>query len=236
MHLFADETTASQGSRARSSGSAPNALIESSRSLRPFSAVTAAISSTGFRMPDEVSQCTSTTCVMAGSAVQRGCDFGGARGKVVALVDQLVRPVHIAQRLRNPQAVGAVRQHQRLAVARDEAAEHRLDGERAAALHRHALPVVGPAGDGDEPTAKLRRHCPEVTIPGPPVAQHRLLDLERCGQRARRQQERLAGGRVREGRRVGLSLDQHCPAPPLPRPSVSIPKSASASCSGRRHL
>ena len=74
--------------------------------------------------------------------VERRGHFVAARRQIVALVDQPVGAPEILHRLRGPQPIGAVGQHQQLAVARHERAEHRLDRERAAALDRHAIELA----------------------------------------------------------------------------------------------
>ena len=60
-------TTASIGVADTSIGSAPNELIASTIRRRPWRATTAAIAASGFRMPVEVSQWMSPTCVIDAS-------------------------------------------------------------------------------------------------------------------------------------------------------------------------
>ena len=136
-----------------------------------------------------------------GVGVERGGDFGAARRHVVALVDERVGAAEVVERLRDALAVGAVGEHQRLAVAGDERGEHRFDHEGAAALHRDAVEFAAViAGHLDEASPHLGGHRAEIAVPGPPVAQHRLLDGARGGQRAGGEQERLA----QRGRGKGL--------------------------------
>ncbi len=75
-----DATRASKGTRRASSGMAPKALIASISRRRPCRAVTAAISSTGFSTPEVVSQCTTTTCVTAGSRASAASSAAGSAG------------------------------------------------------------------------------------------------------------------------------------------------------------
>ena len=67
-HLLLDATTASNGVLDVSSGRTPNELIASISRDRRCSAVTFATVSIGFKMPDVVSQWTTATWVIAGSA------------------------------------------------------------------------------------------------------------------------------------------------------------------------
>src|SRR4029450_11495596 len=80
-HLFAEDTIASNGTRRASRGSAPNALIESSRRRRPRRAITAAISATGLSPPDVVSQCTRATWVLAPSPARAASPGAGSTAR-----------------------------------------------------------------------------------------------------------------------------------------------------------
>ena len=60
---------------------------------------------------------------------------------------------HHLRELRHPRAVGAVDQHQQVAVARHQRVDRRLDRERAAALHRHADVRVRRRATSDEQLA-----------------------------------------------------------------------------------
>jgi hypothetical protein len=154
--------------------------------LRPFFAVAAAISSSGLRIPELVSQI----------GVQHAFDFGAARWQVVAFVEHRAGAAQVAERGRDALAVRAVGEHERMAVARQEAAQHRLDAIAAAALQRHAVVFAGGiTRDFQQARAQLRGHRPEVAIPRAPVAQHRLPGRERGGERPWRQQIRFAAGR-----------------------------------------
>ncbi|MCY1376006.1 hypothetical protein D9M69_634620 [compost metagenome] len=68
MHLFEEAATASKWTSRLSSGRAPNALIESTSRRRPWRLASAAMASTGLRMPLVVSQWTVKMWVMAVSA------------------------------------------------------------------------------------------------------------------------------------------------------------------------
>ena len=104
----------------------------------PWRATTAAISGSGLRMPVDVSQWMRPTCVIDGSCASRrstSCAVVGTSSAVSNVVRR--RPI-ISRELRHALAVGAVDQHQHVAVARHQRVDRRLDRERAAALQRHA--------------------------------------------------------------------------------------------------
>ena len=118
------------------------------------------------------------------------------RRQVVPLVDQRVGAAEILHGLRGAQTIGAVGENQHLAVLRHEGAEHRLNAEGTGALDRHAVIfALAVADQRQQAAAQIGGHRPEIAIPGPPVAQHRLLDGVGCGQRSRRQQIGLTQGR-----------------------------------------
>ena len=99
---------------------------------------------------------------------------------------------HHLRELGEPRAVGAVDQHQHVAVARDQRVDRRLDRERAAALHRHADVGVLAVDDVEQLAPHFGRDRVEVRVPRAPVAQHRRLRGERRRDGARRQQDRIA--------------------------------------------
>src|SRR5262249_58215143 len=69
MHLFDDAATASTAISRTSSGRAPKALMESISRRRPARATTLATSAIGLWTPEVVSQWTTKTWLMAGSAL-----------------------------------------------------------------------------------------------------------------------------------------------------------------------
>ena len=148
MHLLAEDTMASKQTDPISSGSAPKALMESIRSLRPARSTASDISATGLRMPELVSQWTSRTWVMSGSASRMAATSGAARRQVVALVD------HHKARGPDSQASGpraCRRRHWRApgpCRPSHEGAEHGLDREgcRLPCIGTHSYsPAVSPA-------------------------------------------------------------------------------------------
>ena len=137
MHLFEEAATASKVTARESSGSAPKALMASTRRRLPCRAAISAISSIGLRMPLVVSHCTAKTWVIALLALEDALDRGEIRRRVLRrLVDDGLAAGDVEDAL-GALAVGAVDQHQHLAAARHESGQHRLDREGARALHRH---------------------------------------------------------------------------------------------------
>ena len=132
---------------------------------------------------------------------QRLGHFRAARRQVVALVDQGMSAAQIAHRLRRAQSVCPVRQDQHLAIPGNEGAQHRLDTVATGALHGHTIIGLRPRPDQPQKARPhLARHGAKILVPASPVAQHRLFDLERRGQRSGGQQIRLAqfrGGKRR---------------------------------------
>jgi hypothetical protein len=77
----------------------------------------------------------------------------------------------IGERLGRALSIGAIGQHQDLAVPRHERAEHGFHRKGAAALHRHAFELTGAiARELQEPPAEVRGHGPEIHVPRAPVA------------------------------------------------------------------
>ena len=89
------------------------------------------------------------------------------------------RPAVVARHPDHALAIGAVDQHQKLAVAGHEGPEHRLDHEGAAALERHGDVTAFGAGELDQARPHSGVELDEVAIARAPVAQHRLLDGQR---------------------------------------------------------
>ena len=127
----------------------------------------------------------------------RGIHLEGAlehrRGRVPVFrqVDRGVLPVEILEDLQDALAIGAVLRHEHLALARHEIAERRLHGEGAAALQRDAHVAAGAVDDIDQVLADRGRHRIEGAVPRAPIAQHRLLGLERGRERPRREEDRV---------------------------------------------
>jgi len=108
--------------------------------------------------------------------IEHARHFDAARRQIVALVEQRARAAEIFERRGRALAVRTVREHERVAVARNQATEHRFDAVAAAALQRHAVVVArGVSCDLQQARAQLRGHRAEVAVPRAPVAQHRLL-------------------------------------------------------------
>ena len=89
-------------------------------------------------MPVDVSQWMSPTCVIDGSAREQPVDVRRRGRHVLGGLEHGHAAAHHLRELRDALAVGAVDQHQHVAVARHQRVDGRLDRERAAALHRHA--------------------------------------------------------------------------------------------------
>jgi hypothetical protein len=89
--------------------------------------------------------------------------------------------------------VGAVDQHQQLAGSGHEGGDHRLDGEGAAALHRHGDMRALGAGELDDAVEHHLVDADELGVARAPVVHHRLLHRGRGGERAGRQQQGIAG-------------------------------------------
>ena len=93
MHLFDEETRKSMPMPGKSMGIAPKELMASTTNVLPNSLAAWPIGSIGLSMPLVVSQCTTTTCVIAGSAASAartsatagGCD--SAYLSVVSAID-----------------------------------------------------------------------------------------------------------------------------------------------------
>ena len=100
---------------------------------------------------------------------------------------------HHPGELREARAVRAVDQHQHVTVARHQRVDRRLDRKRAAALHRHADVRPFAVDDGEELAPHVGGHRVERVVPRAPVAQHRRLGRQRRGERARREQDGIAG-------------------------------------------
>ena len=124
--------------------------------------------------------------------LQQPVDVRGRRRHVLRRLERRDLAAHHLRELGEPQAVGAVDQHQHVAGARDERVDRRLDGERAAALHRDADVRVLAVDDGDELFPHLAGDGVEVGVPRSPVAQHRHLRGERRRDGAGREQDRIA--------------------------------------------
>jgi hypothetical protein len=90
-------------------------------------------------------------------------------------------------------AVGAVDQHQHGAARRHERREHRLDRECARTLHRHGDVVACPVHDLGQPRQHFAVDLQECRIARAPVMHHDLFDPFAGGQRAWREQQRIAG-------------------------------------------
>ena len=144
-------------------------------------------------MPVDVSQWMSPTCVIDGSALSSRSTSCGVVGDVLGRLERRDPAAHHLREPGEPRAVGAVDQHQHVAVARDERVDRRLDRERAAALHRDADVRVVAVNDVEQLAPHLGGDRIEVRVPRSPVAQHRGLRGERRRDGARREQDRIAG-------------------------------------------
>ena len=100
-----------------------------------------------------------------------------------------------AHQLRQPGralAIGAVVQHQHVAVAWHHRGHRGLDAEGTAALQGNDDMAVLAVHDVEQARAQAGGDGIEVRVPGAPVAQHRQLGAQRGGQRARGQQDAVA--------------------------------------------
>ena len=112
--------------------------------------------------------------------------------------------------LRYPPAVGAVREHRQFAAPRNHAADHRLHGKGAAALHQHGG-IIGAFGAVTQrhlhkPAPQLLHDVVIIPVPGAPVAKHRLLHT--------------GGGRKRPRRQKQISILFHLYRSPLQKPEA----------------
>ena len=114
------------------------------------------------------------------------------RGVLSGLVHD-VRAACDVEDLLGAKPVGAVDQHEALAVARHEARQHGLDRECPGALHRHGDEVGLAVDDLRQAFEHRLVDRDEGRVARAPVADHDLLDGLRGGQRAGRQQQRIAG-------------------------------------------
>ena len=89
-------------------------------------------------MPVVVSQWTSATSVMSGSAASRSATSAAVGGRGLVGLQHAVGARHAPADLDHAAAVGATDQDQQMAVARDQRAELGFHREGAAALYRHA--------------------------------------------------------------------------------------------------
>ena len=97
---------------------------------------------------------------------QGGGNLVAPRRHVIALVDHHMVAPQIAHGFRRALAIGAVGQHQHLAVTRNEGAQHRLDREAAAALHRDAIIfALWIVDQVQQPGAQTGRHGAEIAVP-----------------------------------------------------------------------
>ena len=101
-------------------------------------ATTSAISGSGLRMPVDVSQWISADVRDRRIGVEHARDVGGGGRHVVRGLERRQLAAHHFGELRQALAVGAVDQHQHVAVARHQRVDRSLDRERAAALQRNA--------------------------------------------------------------------------------------------------
>ena len=88
-HLFDDAITASKGTVFALNGMAPKALMASIRRRRPCEATVLAMDSMGLRIPDVVSQWTTSTWVIVGSetsALSKSLTEGGVSSGVSRLI------------------------------------------------------------------------------------------------------------------------------------------------------
>ena len=90
-------------------------------------------------------------------------------------------------------AIGAVDEQQHFSGARHEGGEHRLDGKRARALHRHRRMRAPGVDHLGQALQHLLVDPEERGVARAPVVDHRLLDRPGGGQRPRRQKQRIAG-------------------------------------------
>ena len=126
---------------------------------------------------------------------ERRIERRGVVGHVLGSLDRGAGAAHDLADAGDALAVGAVHQHQHLAVAGKQRADRRLDGEGAASLDRHANMSAFTPGEGDEPLAHAGVEGDEFGVARAPVAHHRSLGLVRRGQRSGGEQERFVAGR-----------------------------------------
>ena len=120
-----------------------------------------------------------------GVAVECRRDFLGNDRCAVAGIDPAVGALDVLEDLDRPLAIIAVDENQRLApAAGGEAAERRLDGKGARALHQHAFAVRSGMGEPQEIAADGADDLAELGIARTPVGKHRKLDRARRGEGA----------------------------------------------------
>jgi hypothetical protein len=125
---------------------------------------------------------------------------------------------HHGRQLRHPLAVGAVDQHQDVAVTRHERIEGSLDRERAAALHWDADVRVRTVDHGEQLCAHAGSDGIELRVPRAPVAQHRGLRGERRRERAGCEEDGIAVLEAHGGYLNGSVSDLRA----TPRPCCAI--------------
>ncbi|MNX78032.1 hypothetical protein D3C86_1096010 [compost metagenome] len=101
----------------------------------------------------------------AGISAQQTIDVGGGGRFVFGGFESAERAAQHFANLRQAFAVGAVDQHQHLAIARHQCADCRLDSEGAAALQRHAVVSGGAVEDRQQLFAEAGGQLVEAVIP-----------------------------------------------------------------------
>ncbi|MNP29177.1 hypothetical protein D3C76_1221870 [compost metagenome] len=96
--------------------------------------------------------------------------------------------------LRQALAVGAVDQHQDLAITRHQGTDRGFHGEGAAALQRYAGVGFLATDDVQQAAAHAGSQLVEIVVPGAPVHQHRPAGAVGSGQRTGGQQDGSALG------------------------------------------
>lgn len=97
--------------------------------------------------------------------VQQAVHIGGGGGLVFSGFEGAEWAAKHFANLRQTLAIGAVDQHQHLAIARNQGAEGGFDGEGATALQRHAMVAVGAVEDRQQLCAYAGGELVEAVIP-----------------------------------------------------------------------
>ena len=126
---------------------------------------------------------------------ERGVEGRGVVGRVLGGLDGRAGSAHDVADFLDAFAIGAIDQHQHLAVARQQGADRGLDDEGAAALEGHADMAAFTPGQSDEPVADPGVEGNEIGVARSPVTLHRRLGFAGRGERTWRQQERFVDNR-----------------------------------------
>ena len=109
---------------------------------------------------------------------QQAVDVGGGGRLVFGSFEGAVGTTQHFAYLRQALAIGAIDQHQDLAITRHQGADGRFHGEGAAALQGDAVVAGAAVDDGQQLLADTGSQLVEVAVPGAPVHQHCLAGAD----------------------------------------------------------